>query len=358
MSKVSRLVLASALMTLAGCGSKSSCTPRVPADDSYPRTLAEWCQVELQQGEVTPLAEDVVPFGLTTPLFSDGAIKRRTVRVPSGTAAAYEETAVLGFPDGTVFTKTFGFRADARDTTLPIHWVETRLEWKAAGAWNFVSYRWNEAGTEAVAQPGGEIVSFSYVDADGVTQSPHYLVPSQLQCEQCHTESGPVAPIGPKARWINTDYAYAGGTENQLAHWTRLGILSGAPDPANAPRLPVASDPDAGTVEQRARSYLEANCGFCHSTEGNARVSGLYLQASVTDPVQFGVCKRPVAAGPGAGGRPYDIFPGQPDQSVIPYRMDSTQPAVAMPQIGRSIVDTHGVELVTAWIAGMSGTCQ
>jgi uncharacterized repeat protein (TIGR03806 family) len=360
MSRVGRLALASALMALVGCGSKSSspCTPRVPTDDSYPQTLAEWCQVELHQGEVTPLAEDVVSFGLTTPLFSDGAIKRRTVRVPSGTAAAYDETGVLGFPDGTVFTKSFGFRADARDTTLPIHWVETRLEWKAAGAWNFVSYRWNDAGTKAVAQPGGEIVSFSYVDADGVTQSPHYLVPSQLQCEQCHTESGPVAPIGPKARWINTDYAYASGNENQLVHWTRLGILSGAPDPANAPRLPVASDPDAGTVEQRARSYLEANCGFCHSPEGNARVSGLYLQASVTDPVQFGVCRHPVAAGPGAGGRPYDIFPGQPDQSVIPYRMDSTQPAVAMPQIGRSIVDTHGVELVTAWIAGMSGTCQ
>ena len=361
MSKVGLLALASAMVALAGCGSSSSsgsCTPRVPTDDSYPQTLSEWCQVKLQQGEVTPLAGDVVPFNLTTPLFSDGAIKRRTVRVPTGTAATYSDTAVLGFPDGTVFTKSFGFRADARDTTLPIQWMETRVEWKAAGAWNFMTYRWNDAGTEAVALPGGEVVDFNYIDADGTSQSPHYLVPSQLQCEQCHSESGPIAPIGPKARFLNTDYAYDGGTENQLTHWTRLGILTGAPaDPTNAPQLPVASDPDAGTVEHRARTYLEANCGFCHSPQGNARVSGLYLQESVTEPIQFGVCKRPVAAGPAGGGRPYDVFPGQPDESVIPYRVNATSPAIAMPQIGRSIVDTHGLELITAWITGMSGTC-
>ena len=37
--------------------------------------------------------------------------------------------------------------------------------------------------------------------------------------------------------------------------------------------------------------------------------------------------------------------------------MSSTTPAVAMPQIGRSIVDAHGVALVMQWIAEMSGTC-
>ena len=359
MSIVARWAMAGALLALAACGSKSSgtCTPRVPTDDTAPGTLAEWCQVELVQGDVSALAGDVVPFTLTTPLYSDGAIKRRTVRVPPGTAASYNDAGVLGFPDGTVFTKSFGFRADARNTALPIHWIETRVEWRAAGAWNFMAYRWNDAGTEALQLPGGEVVSFSYVDVDGVAQDAHYLVPSRLQCEQCHSEGGAVAPIGPKARWLNTDVAYEGGTENQLAHWTRTGILSGAPDPADAPRLPVAADPDAGTVEQRARAYLEANCGFCHTPQGNARASGLYLRADVTDPDQLGVCKRPAAAGPGAGGRPFDVVPGAPEQSVIPYRMEATTPAVAMPQIGRSIVDAHGVALVNEWIAALPGSC-
>ena len=361
MSKSVRGMMASAVLALAACSSSpssSTCAPRVPTDDSVPGTLAEWCQVEPTNGEVAPLTSDVVPFNLNTPLYSDGAIKRRTVRVPPGTAATYTDAGVLGFPDGTVFTKSFGFRQDARDTTLPIHWVETRVEWKAAGAWNFMSYRWNDAGTEAVPLPGGEVVNFSYVDGDGATQDAHYLVPSRLQCEQCHAESGAVEPIGPKTHWLNADYPYAEGTENQLAYWSRIGILTGAPDPANAPKLPNAADPDAGTVEQRARAYLEANCGFCHNPTGNARVSGLYLTASVTDPIQYGVCKRPVAAGPAGGGRPHDITPGSPDDSLISYRMESTSPAVAMPQIGRSVVDTHGLALVNQWISQMSGSCN
>ena len=197
-----------------------------------------------------------VPGWVTTPLFSDGATKRRTVRLPPGTSAVYDPTAAFGFPDGTVFTKSFGFRADARDTALPIQWIETRVEWKARGSWNFMAYRWNDAGTQAIAEPGGEVVDLSFVDVDGVAQNAHYLVPSQLQCEQCHSESGAVAPIGPKARLLNTDQAYDGGTENQLAHWSRLGILSGAPDPASAPKLPAAADPDACFTED-----VETRCG-------------------------------------------------------------------------------------------------
>ena len=79
MSMVVRGVMASAVLALAGCGSSSgntSCAPRVPTDDSVPGKLADWCQVELSNGEVAPLAGDVVPFTLTTPLYSDGAIKR------------------------------------------------------------------------------------------------------------------------------------------------------------------------------------------------------------------------------------------------------------------------------------------
>ena len=360
-SKFVRGLMAGAVLVLAACNSSpssTSCTPRVPTDNSVPGTLADWCQVDLANGEVAPLASDVVFYNLNTPLYSDGAIKRRTVRVPPGTAATYTDAGVLGFPEGTVFTKSFGFRQDARDTTLPIHWLETRVVWKAEGTWNFMSYRWNDAGTEAVPLPGGEVVSFDYLDGDGVPVHPNYLVPSQLQCEQCHAESGAVAPIGPKAHWLNGDYAYPEGTENQLAHWSRIGILTGAPDPASAPKLPNAADPDAGTVEQRARAYLEANCGFCHNPTGNARISGLYLTASVTDPIQLGICKHPVAAGPAGGGRPADITPGNPDASVMPYRMESTSPAIAMPQIGRSVVDTHGLALINEWISEMPGSCN
>src|SRR4029453_9241708 len=138
MRRIVRGIAASVLLLPAACGpsSNGTCTPRVPTDGTAPNTLAEWCQVELSGGEVKALATDVVPFAPNTPLYSDGAIKRRTVRLPPGNAATYDDTDALGFPDGTVFTKSFGFRDYARDDSLPIHWIETLLEWRAGG-WRY-----------------------------------------------------------------------------------------------------------------------------------------------------------------------------------------------------------------------------
>jgi hypothetical protein len=49
--------------------------------------------------------------------------------------------------------------------------------------------------------------------------------------------------------------------------------------------------------------------------------------------VDPGVCPRPVAAGHGSGELRYDVVPGEPDQSIIVYRMRSTDPAIRMPQL-------------------------
>ncbi len=349
---------------LAGCGSSpgtgnpppADCTPAAPTRAEAPGTLAEWCQVSLENGDVV-LARGVLPYDLTTPLFSDTAVKRRTVWLPPGTSAVYDDSEVFSFPDGTVLTKSFGFRDDLRKANPVIRWIETRVEWKLAGTWHAISYAWNPPGTAAVPEPGGSVRQLSFIDLNGATQTAHYLVPSAGQCSLCHEERGYV-PLGPRARYLNKDFAYAGGTANQLQRWASLGWLSGTPaDPVTAPRLPVASDPTSGTVEERARAYLESNCAFCHNPAGAAGSTGLTLWASVSDLNALGVCKPPVAAGQGSGGLQYDVVPGDPDSSIIPYRMASTVPAIAMPQIGRSVVDPAGVQLVRDWIAGLSGTC-
>src|SRR5207302_9243720 len=150
--------------------------------------------------------------------------------------------------------------------------------------------------------------------------------------------NGAMGLLGPKARNLNRDFAYHDGSDNQIARWARLGLLTGAPDPASAPRLPVWNDPATGSIEQRARAYLEVNCAHCHSDGGAARTTGLFLWASETDKTRVGVCKPPVAAGEASGGLHYDVVPGNPDQSIITYRLASTQPSIAMPQIGRSAV--------------------
>jgi uncharacterized repeat protein (TIGR03806 family) len=162
-----------------------------------------------------------------------------------------------------------------------------------------------------------------------------------------------MTPIGPKARHLNRDFAYREGTENQLIHWSRRGVLSGAPSPAEAPRLAVWDDPHSGTLDARARAWLEINCAHCHNPEGPARNSGLDLMAAQRHPTAFGVLKPPVAAGIGSGGLAYDIVPGQPGQSILAYRIASTHPGVMMPELGKRLVHEEGVALIRQWIAAM-----
>ncbi|MCY1309326.1 hypothetical protein D9M70_594130 [compost metagenome] len=64
-----------------------------------------------------------------------------------------------------------------------------------------------------------------------------------------------------------------------------------------------------------------------------------------------------MAAGKGSGDRLVDIHPGQPDASVLIYRVQSTDPSVMMPELGRSTAHREGLELLTRWIAGLPGGC-
>ena len=74
----------------------------------------------------------------------------------------------------------------------------------------------------------------------------------------------------------------------------------------------------------RARGYIESNCAHCHNPDGSAENTGLYLEYDRPRDVVYGICKPPVAAGLEAtGGLEYDIVPGQPDQSIFVYRMES-----------------------------------
>ena len=40
-------------------------------------------------------------------------------------------------------------------------------------------------------------------------------------------------------------------------------------------------------------------------------------------------------------------------QSIMDFRMDSAEPKVQMPEIGRTVIHTEGVQLIRDWIDGM-----
>ena len=372
------MVLAGALLALAGCGK-----PAVVHffEQGQPATLDEWHVLRVRDG-VLSLNDGVVPYDLNTPLFSDYAHKLRTVWMPAGQAAGYQPEHAFDFPVGTILSKTFyyplpaGGAADGQSVArLPpsqsslqnetldlskVRLIETRLLVHRKEGWVALPYVWNAEQTAATLKRTGATVDLALVGADGARESFSYQVPDQNQCGGCHitdNRSRRLMPIGPKARNLNREFNYTGGAENQLARLVRLGYLKDAPAPTQAPRAADAADP-AAPLEARARAYLDVNCGHCHSRTGPAITSGLWLDAPTQDPLKLGRCKQPIAAGKGTGNRLYDVMPGDADASIIAFRMDSDDPAVMMPEVGRAVVHHEGVALIRQWIDALEGSCD
>lgn len=294
----------------------------------------------------------VIPYDLNTPLWSDGALKFRYVYVPPGAQARYSEGDVFEFPVGTVLIKTFAAAADMRRPNENLRFLETRLLIRRAEGWIALPYVWNEQQTEATLSPIGATLPVRFIDDSGESIALDWAVPNRNECQACHDRAGAITPIGPAARNLNRDFTYSDGVRNQLAHWSQAGILTGAPE-AGAPRVPDAYDAASGSVQERARAYLDVNCAHCHNPEGPGHTSGLDLRWSQSEPIRWGVYKRPVAAGRGSAGHEFSIEPGHPERSILVHRMESTDPGVMMPEIGRALVDERAVALMREWIAGM-----
>jgi uncharacterized repeat protein (TIGR03806 family) len=339
------------LLAVSGCGSRVA-REEVPAPA---RPFEKLSQYDLFIGDPAAQmpAEGVIPYDLNTPLFSDYAEKFRFVKLPPGARATYRADGVFEFPIGTVIAKTFAYPRDARDPPKGRRLIETRILRHESDGWVGLPYVWNAEQTEAILDVAGDLVDVSWVHTDGRPRTNNYIIPNSNQCKGCHKAGEVIMPIGPKARHLNRDFAYRQGKENQLAHWTRRGVLVGAPPPAEAPRLAVWDDPTSGTLDDRARAWLEVNCAHCHNPEGPARNSGLDLLAAQRNPTAFGIFKPPVAAGIGSGGLEYDIVPGKPDKSILVYRIASTHPGVMMPELGKRLVHEEGVALVRQWVAAM-----
>jgi uncharacterized repeat protein (TIGR03806 family) len=315
-------------------------------DETSAPTLAAYGLFTDRAGRIP--APGLHRYTLNTPLFSDYAEKYRYVWMPPGTAARYTETGVLDFPIGTTLVKVFAYPADFRAPDKNMRLVETRLLVHRPAGWVPLTYVWNAAGTEAVLKRAGVRVPVAFTDAHGKPVQLDYAVPNVNQCKQCHQQGNEATPIGPTAGNLNG--GLDGKGENQLKSWAAAGRLTGLP--AKPAHLARWDDPTA-PVADRARAYLEVNCGHCHSRAGLASNSGLYLQHDEADLAAQGIGKRPVAAGRGSGGRSFAILPGDPDASIIVHRMESTEPGVMMPQFGRTISHAEGVALVRAYIARM-----
>ena len=364
------LLTAGALVTgITGCKPETAPDVRFHAADAYPEKLSEWGVVRLE-GNVLHLGDGMHAYDLNTPLFTDYAQKLRAIWLPPGTAARYREQAPLDFPVGTIISKTFfypkgsgrgevkaDYQWEAGQTSLDrrqVEVMETRLLVRQADGWDALPYVWQ--GDDAVLKLAGSLSRLTLVHDNGEREALPYIVPTRNECASCHAtdhSSGEFQPIGPKARHLNR--GYLGGPGNQLTAMAERGQLTGLPELSALPRN-AAMGGDVPVTGQ-ARAYLDINCGHCHNPRGAADTSGLLLDAQSTSTRALGICKPPIAAGQGTGGRPYSIVPGAPGDSILVFRMETNDPAARMPELGRSLMHRQGVALIRDWIANLPGKC-
>ncbi len=300
-------------------------------DEGFPRALSEFGFFADGAGQVP--AGRVTPYALNTPLWSDGAEKLRFIYLPASTQIAADGAGLLKFPVGAAIIKTFAF-GEGADRRL----IETRVLLHRKDGWLALPYRWNAEQTDAALALAGGRLDITTPAGEAIS----YAIPNKNQCKSCHGKDGQVIPIGPKARNLSADW---------LGEMSRKGWLAG--DTSGGNRLPDWRNHATGPAEPLARAYLDVNCAHCHQPGGGASNSGLDLRWEQSDAHAIGIFKRPVAAGRGAGGHEFSVLPGQPDKSILLYRMDSAEPGIAMPELGKSSVDRDGVAVVRRWIAEM-----
>ena len=336
----------SSLLVLYMCTNLHGVNNELILSDTFPNKLSEFNFFMDNSAQVPH--DKVVPYELISTLFSDYSYKQRWVYVPTNQKATfYKESSVFDFPVGSALIKTFYYPIDERDLSQGMNLLETRLLLRKEDGWEAVSYAWNDEQNEAFKKIAGKTINVSWTNFLGEEEDVRYRVPNVNQCKECHAADDMITPIGPKARNINKDFNYEEGEFNQLDYWMTKQIIDSYPLELVSP---VDWSDESQNINDRVRSYLDVNCGHCHSPTGNANSTGLYLHLDETRNIHLGIYKKPVATGRGSGGLKYSIVPGKPEESILLHRMISLDPGVMMPESGRALSHHEAVEMVREWI--------
>ncbi len=294
--------------------------------------------------------DQVYAYTINTPLFSNYAKKERFIYLPEEKKINFKPQGPLDFDNGTVLIKNFYYPLDETAVEQERKILETRLLIKEKSGWKPLNYLWKQDQSDAELNYVGAKIDVNWKDSEGETRNLVYQVPNLNQCKNCHSRNTTISPIGVTAAQLNKHYEGVESAINQLDYFKQENLLKGFESSRAYEAMPVWNDALTATVEERARAYLDANCAHCHSAQGSAKNSGLYLEYHEKDARRRGVFKPPIAAGKGSGDFQYDIVPGKPEASIFIYRVGSTDPAIRMPEIGRSVVHEEGLALLTQYI--------
>ncbi|MBC8132791.1 MAG: hypothetical protein H7X95_07400 [Deltaproteobacteria bacterium] len=337
---------AAAVFAACGCGSNGASPTQGHGDAASERSAppTPYARPDYQRLSGTELFADIdarVPgpgvtaFEPTYKLWSDGADKRRWIRLPPGTQIDSTDMDHWVFPIGTKLWKEF-----SRDGVL----LETRLiERYGEGPDDYWmgAFAWEADQSDAVFVVDGQ------KDIAGTIHD----APAQKDCDVCHR--GDVGRVlGFSAVQLSGPTSAAVPAGPKLADLKAMDLLSHPPAEGG---YPVPGDADTA----QALGYLHANCGHCHNKNGTAwHDTQMVLRLRVADSAAntLEVCAS-ILAGKlqywRGGAITMRVAPGQPDASAIVARMQIRGSDDQMPSLATELVDPTGLATLRRWIAAL-----
>jgi uncharacterized repeat protein (TIGR03806 family) len=295
--------------------------------------------------------DTLIPYALVVPFWSDGAEKSRWVSVPAGKQIRFASTGEWGFPPGTVFVKQFDLATDETNPSFRRR-LETRLlVCNDSGSVYGVTYKWRADNSDADLLATNLAEPIAIKTATGVRTQVWYY-PSRQDCLTCHTANAGYV-LGVKTRQLNRDFTYPSGqTENELQAWSAQQLFDtnlATAKLANFPQLAAREDLTR-SLEDRARSFLDANCAQCHRPEGTVA----YFDARYDTPL----ARQGLVAGRVLIDERIDsarvIAPNDIWRSILYLRANTTE-AFKMPPLARNLIDVQDMDLLRQWIESLPG---
>ncbi len=285
------------------------------------------------------------PFEVTTPLWSDGAIKTRWLDLSRARGKVrFDESNAWDFPEGAVFLKHFELEL-TNGVAASRRRVETRVLVKTADDIYGLTYRWGNSLTNAVLVPPEGTNETFVIHDGGILRTQVWSYPTWDQCRTCHNrEAGFV--LGARTHQLNRTVEISGQMTNQLAWLAAQGLFTASTvvHPDRLRHLATLDDPVA-PLQYRVRSYLESNCMHCHTPGGrtaapwDARISTPLAQAHIfNERATFYPYPMKLIA-------PHDL-----ENSYIYFRASNRVPLYQMPPIATSVIDNQFLDVLSQWV--------
>jgi mono/diheme cytochrome c family protein len=256
------------------------------------------------------------------------------------------------FPTGAVWIKHFELEL-TNGVPESRRRLETRFIVRNTNGVYGVTYRWDDAQTNATLVPEAGLDDTFVIHDGSTTRTQVWHYPARNECLSCHTTAGG-GTLGFTSAQLNRDFDYSGTVENELRALSDAGYFSAPVTNINILPAHPAMTNQAASLESRVRSYLAANCANCHQPGGTT--SALFDARASTLTANAGLVNGPLNnAGNNSENRV--IKPGSSELSMLLQRI-SRRGAGQMPPIASTVVDTNAVQLVTDWINTEATTFQ